>query len=674
VTNATKTVLSPDTRWLAVARSDFSVAVVDTDDGREVASFAGHTNDISSMSFNEEGNLLVTGSADGTARVWRIPSGEPVSPPLAHEGDVFHAVFRPGRQQLATVSTLASSRPRTRPGQIRIWDYVHGVQTLPSKEVTETLSVLFFHPHEGRRLFVGAGNALQIRDAETFEEVLPRFEMGSQAECWAFRPDGRALAVGCEDGTTHLWDLERGARLFPPFRHTSWTHSVSFSPDGSRLLATSNDGTAKVWDLPESPEIHPDWDPAEWMARSAVSGDGSTLAAIWPDLTVSVIDLETFRERTPRQPMLNSEADAQLPLDPYVAVDKTGRQWAAALRQSPWVGLWREEAGELKHIELPHPIPVDYFAFNEPGDRLITVGMDEGIIRVWHTSDGRLAHEAKIPGLDCRLLLFDQPGRRAAFTFQAPDGVVEAGKPKHGLQVLDLETGRPVSGIQWFHLQPQFIVFSPDANRIAVSESLAHILDAENLEFLHSFNHGGGWITQIWWSPDGQTVLTSGGVASDLKLWNATAGEPWFSSKPLGEPLVAPMRMSPSERLDAIFSADGRFVVATDDAHRIRVWDIATGEAVTPRWRKDARIELLNLTTRLRLNVISAHRPSAWDLKPIGLPSETIVDYATLLAGRRLGPGGALLPIPARELAELGQSLRARHPKLFLTPRAGRDE
>lgn len=90
-----------------------------------------------------------------------------------------------------------------------------------------------------------------------------------------------------------------------------------------------------------------------------------------------------------------------------------------------------------------------------------------------------------------------------------------------------------------------------------------------------------------------------------------------------------------------------------------------TAEPVTPRWRKEARIELLNLTRRLRLNVISAIRPCAWDLKPTMLPTEFIADYAQLLAVRRLGTSGALLPIPARELAELGRLLRGQHPELF---------
>jgi len=55
----------------------------------------------------------------------------------------------------------------------------------------------------------------------------------------------------------------------------------------------------------------------------------------------------------------------------------------------------------------------------------------------------------------------------------------------------------------------------------------------------------------------------------------------------------------------------------------------------------------------------------AWDLKPTLLSSDILADYAKLLSGRRLNAGGVLLPIPAKELAELNRSLHARAPQLF---------
>jgi hypothetical protein len=55
----------------------------------------------------------------------------------------------------------------------------------------------------------------------------------------------------------------------------------------------------------------------------------------------------------------------------------------------------------------------------------------------------------------------------------------------------------------------------------------------------------------------------------------------------------------------------------------------------------------------------------AWDLQPTSLPAEAIADYAKFASGRHLNAGGVLLPISAKELVELGQSLRARAPQLF---------
>jgi hypothetical protein len=60
----------------------------------------------------------------------------------------------------------------------------------------------------------------------------------------------------------------------------------------------------------------------------------------------------------------------------------------------------------------------------------------------------------------------------------------------------------------------------------------------------------------------------------------------------------------------------------------------------------------------------------AWDLIPTTLPAATIADYAKLLSGKRLSASGVMAPIAARELEELGRSLRRQYPELFAPPSA----
>jgi tetratricopeptide (TPR) repeat protein len=52
--------------------------------------------------FSADGWLVVTASADRTARVWDAATGEPVTPPLLHHGPVAHAAFSPDGTRLAT--------------------------------------------------------------------------------------------------------------------------------------------------------------------------------------------------------------------------------------------------------------------------------------------------------------------------------------------------------------------------------------------------------------------------------------------------------------------------------------------------------------------------------------------------------------------------------------------
>ena len=60
------------------------------------------------VALNAEGTLALTGSEDRTARVWRVPGGEPVGDPLHHPGQVQAVAFRPDGRAVLTAATTAS--------------------------------------------------------------------------------------------------------------------------------------------------------------------------------------------------------------------------------------------------------------------------------------------------------------------------------------------------------------------------------------------------------------------------------------------------------------------------------------------------------------------------------------------------------------------------------------
>src|SRR5262249_46463672 len=64
----------------------------------------------------------------------------------------------------------------------------------------------------------------------------------------AWHPDGRRLAVGYDDCTIHLWDVESAAELMPPWVHGSSGLVLAFNHAGDRLVCVSCATQASLWD------------------------------------------------------------------------------------------------------------------------------------------------------------------------------------------------------------------------------------------------------------------------------------------------------------------------------------------------------------------------------------------------------------------------------------------
>ncbi len=98
------TELSPNGRYLALwgIQNASIVRLFDLATGRAVEPVLTHKNTAYHAAFSPDSRMLLTSSSDNTARLWAVPGGEPLAPPLDLHRPVQFVTFAPDGQSVAT--------------------------------------------------------------------------------------------------------------------------------------------------------------------------------------------------------------------------------------------------------------------------------------------------------------------------------------------------------------------------------------------------------------------------------------------------------------------------------------------------------------------------------------------------------------------------------------------
>lgn len=265
-------------QWLATGSADNQVRLHDAGT-RDVTAVFPHPGPVTSTAFLPDGTGLVTGCADGTVRIWRLPP----RPLRGVQGTVNAVAYSPDGTLLAVAGR-----------EVRLWDVRDPWQPRPAGpplgNPTGYSGTLSFTP-DGRTLAVG-GREGKVwlwdvsRPAAPAQLGEPLTGGTGTIQSAVFSPDGSTLAVGSEGRTVRLWDTREPARPRPTAElaePTNYVYSVAFSPDGHRLAAGTVDKQVLLWRIPEgggAPRHEATLrGPGSYVMSVAFSPDGHTLAA-----------------------------------------------------------------------------------------------------------------------------------------------------------------------------------------------------------------------------------------------------------------------------------------------------------------------------------------------------------------------------------------------------------
>jgi len=118
----TTALFSPDGKFALSASFDNTLKLWDLASGRELRSFAGHTDYVHSVAFSPDGTLALSGSSDKTLKLWDIATGRELRSFVGHIDQVYSVAFSPDGK-----FALSGSRDQ----MLKLWDIATG-RTLKS--------------------------------------------------------------------------------------------------------------------------------------------------------------------------------------------------------------------------------------------------------------------------------------------------------------------------------------------------------------------------------------------------------------------------------------------------------------------------------------------------------------------------------------------------------------
>jgi len=181
---------------------DKTAIVLNRKTGRKEVTLIGHTKKVNAVKFHPTKDVLMTGSADNTVKIWTK---------FANEGFKVGHNITLHTQEIVGLSLHATNDYLVSASKDKTWAF-HNIET-------------------GKSL-------LQVTEPDE-----------SPLTCVMLHPDGLILATGTEDQVIRVWDLKSQKNVATFRGHKAAITDLKFSENGYYLTTAAQDNLLKLWDL-----------------------------------------------------------------------------------------------------------------------------------------------------------------------------------------------------------------------------------------------------------------------------------------------------------------------------------------------------------------------------------------------------------------------------------------
>ncbi len=274
---------STDGNTVVTGSTDDTARIWDAESGKLLQTLVGHTNSVLAVGISRDGKRILTGSSDKTARIWDAESGKLLRTLTEHTSSVNAVAFSADGKWVLTGSGDKTAR---------IWDAESGDLLRALMGHTSSVYAVAFS-RDGKFVLTGShDDTARIWDAESGDLLQPLVGHTNSVNAVAFSPDGKYALTGSSDKTGRIWNAGSGKFMQPLAGHTTPVNAVAFSPDGKYVLTGSSDGTARIWDAESGKTVRPLTGHTDLINAVAFSPDGKRVLTGSSDKSARIWDLE----------------------------------------------------------------------------------------------------------------------------------------------------------------------------------------------------------------------------------------------------------------------------------------------------------------------------------------------------------------------------------------------
>ncbi len=575
---------SPDGKQLAIgtnAKPDF-ISLWDATTGKQVKTLGGHADAVLSLAFSKDGTKLLSGSYDGSARLWNMQDGSSREF-RGHDWWVWSVAFSPDEKRFVTAS---------QDGSAIVWNVATGKASPPFLAHSGPIYSAAFSP-DGEHVATGSYDkrVLVWRPDDLKEQNIDKIlnqansdtltvqktpfvaleEHSAAVRSVRYSSDGKLLVSGGNDNNVCVWDIASHQMVKKLRGHASRVSSVLFMPGDDRVLSAAYDHYAKLWNISKYEEMLVLGGRVLKGHRDSVLG-----AAFSPDGKTVVT----------------------------ASRDRSAVAWDVATGQ------------QMRSYEEGHAYLASAALFFPDGKRVLTAAVDN-TARVWDMATGT------------QLATLEGTGTSAAVALSSDGQWIVTGSDDKALRVWDA-TGKQLREIGGFTSDVTCIALSPDDRHIMTGDSVGRcrLLRADTGDIVWESRKHSAAVTTACFLPGGKRVLTSS-LDNTVAQWDITNGTEDLKlvlkhPKPVtalavshdasraltacGDNTVRLWDLSRAEVLktfssgtvpttEVAFSPDGRRGLMTSSDHRLRLWDLTTGNEIHPPGQKEGAFLDLSATT-----------------------------------------------------------------------------